>query len=168
MSSKNRNLPQSASEPEPAPPKKIGRPSLYKPEYCQMLIDHMAQGYPFETFAAQLGTHRYTLYRWVDEHPAFSDAKKIGTEKSLGYMLDMGRKLATGEVQGNTAAWIFMMKNMHKWRDKHDVEVTGQVDLKHVAIANHAQLKEALAKDPFSSEEAIEVPFERKSEEKAE
>ena len=28
----------------------VGRPTKYKPEYCEMLIEHMSEGLSFESF----------------------------------------------------------------------------------------------------------------------
>ena len=110
-----------------ATPKKMGRPTKYKPEYCQMLIEHMAEGYPFETFAALIGTHRATLYNWVDSNVDFFDARKKGQEMLYLHLVKVGKRIAMGGG-GNPTAWIFMMKNICGWRNelqvKADVTVT--------------------------------------------
>jgi transposase len=108
-------------------PKKMGRPTKYRPEYCQMLIDHMASGYPFETFAAVVDSTRSTLYLWEKANVDFMDAKKKGQEKLYQYLLKIGYKISLGGG-GNPTAWIFMMKNICGWRNevavKHDVTVS--------------------------------------------
>jgi transposase len=58
-----------------------GRPTSYKPEYCEMLVEHMAQGLSFESFAAVTDTWKAALYDWVKTYPEFSNAKQRGTEK---------------------------------------------------------------------------------------
>ena len=36
------------------------------------------------------------------------------------FFLDKSRKeLALGEVKGSASAWIFMMKNLHGWKDRN-------------------------------------------------
>lgn len=103
----------------------FGRPTKYRPEYCQMLIDHMSQGLSYESFAATIDTHRATLYRWEEEYPDFCDSKKIGLEKSLIWWEKQGISGLWGnkEASFNPAVWIFSMKNRFKWNDK--VEVSG-------------------------------------------
>lgn len=52
----------------------LGRPSLYKPEYCQRVIDLGKEGASVVEMACELGVVRSTLYQWESEHPEFSDA----------------------------------------------------------------------------------------------
>lgn len=102
---------------------KRGKPSLYKPEYCQMLIEHMKQGYSYETFAVDIGVHRDTLYEWEKVHPEYSDTKKRAVLASQKQWEEWGIKgLWNTSGQGthenlNTTLWIFNMKSRFKWRD---------------------------------------------------
>jgi transposase len=105
----------------------MGRPTKYKPEYCEMLVEHMKQLHSFESFAAKIGTHRDTLYAWCKEHPAFSDARKAGRAVLQMGMENVGKGLFTGKIKGNVAAWIFYMKNTTGWRDD-PVEETEAID----------------------------------------
>lgn len=105
---------------------KGGRPSDYKPEYCQALMDHMAEGYSFESFAATIGKHRDTLYEWEKVHPAFSDSKKKGRELGLLEWEKIGKRGITGKIPFfNNASYIFTMKNRFPdlWYDKHQVDL---------------------------------------------
>ena len=138
-----------------------GRPTSYRPEYCQKLIDHMAQGHSYESFAPVISVSRQSLYQWESVHSEFSDAKKIGLDANKKTLEEIGIKLATGEIQGSTTAWIFMMKNMHGWKDKKEIEASGSIDVRVSGMATPAQLKAALQKDPFA--EAIEVEAESES-----
>jgi hypothetical protein len=118
-----------------------GRPTSYDPKFCEMLIEHMAKGYSFESFGSVTDTCKDTLYEWVKVHPEFSDAKKRATEKSRYWWESQGidnilnKKQMTKDSEGNTvlvetslnaAAWIFNMKNRFKeeWRDKQEIETT--------------------------------------------
>ena len=114
-----------------------GRPTDYKPEYCQMLIDHMAKGYSFESFAGLIRAARSSIYLWIDVHEEFSDAKKEGLE--LCRLFWEGKAIELIEEQSeydsvtkttttrklNTTLWIFNMKNRFKdeWSDTHKQEV---------------------------------------------
>jgi len=65
------------------------------------------------------GVNQDTLYEWDKVHPDFSEAKKIGFERSRLTWEKIGLDLAkTGT--GNATAFIFNMKNRFKkeWRDK--------------------------------------------------
>ena len=145
--------------PKVEEPKPVGRPSLYRPEYCKMVIDHMKLGNSFESFGAVIGCHRDTLYAWEKVHPEFSDSKKEGKELSLKFYEDMGKMIATGQLRrvaseepvldsnerpvidpgtgqvmkrityapanANPAAWIFLMKNLHGWRNEIGISGPG-------------------------------------------
>lgn len=91
----------------------MGRPTSYKPEYCEQLIVHCGEGLSFESFAGVVGAHRDSLYEWVKVYPEFSDAKKKARAASLLFLDKVGRGLMTGKIKGNVAAWIFTVSNRH-------------------------------------------------------
>lgn len=101
----------------------MGRPSKYKKEYCQKLIDHMAKGLSFECFAADIKCTKKTLYNWTEKYPEFLHAKKEGEVRCQRWWESLGNSLASGSRQGNAAVYIFNMKNRFGWRDKQ--EITG-------------------------------------------
>lgn len=119
--------------------KPVGRPTKYKPEFCQQLIDHMAGGLSFESFAAVIEVDRDTLYEWNNSQPDFSDATKRAKDKCQLYWEKLGRDHVLNESieeenyeEGtkkksskslNPAIWVFNMKNRFKWRDKQPEEV---------------------------------------------
>lgn len=58
-----------------------GRITNYKPEFCEMLIEHMSKGNTFETFTYVAGIkNKDTLNEWVKKHPEFADAKSVGRQ----------------------------------------------------------------------------------------
>lgn len=95
-----------------------GRPTNYKPEYCEALIKHCSEGLSFESFAAQVSTTSDVLYDWVEKHEEFASAKKEGLALALEFYEKIGRNGMLGKLPGfNVTAWIFTMKNRFKWRD---------------------------------------------------
>lgn len=56
---------------------KTGRPSKYKPEYIEMVKEHLAQGHSFDSFAGEIGVSRDTVREWCHVHEDFSAAKNI-------------------------------------------------------------------------------------------
>lgn len=63
----------------------VGPPTKYKPEYCEMLIDHMSEGYSFESFSALIRVGRNTTYLWCKEFPEFKEAKEVAEAMALKY-----------------------------------------------------------------------------------
>lgn len=115
--------------------KPVGRPDKYKPEYCQQLVDHMATGMSFESFAANIGVHWDTLYEWCKVHPEFSEAKKEGKCLELKVWENLALCAASGMAPKsktfmgkvnpqNAAVLIFSLKNKFPklYRDKTEIE----------------------------------------------
>jgi hypothetical protein len=59
----------------------------------------MANGMPYETYAAVISVNRDTLYHWEKLYPEFSDAKKIGKEKQYLALYKLGLSGMTGNLK---------------------------------------------------------------------
>jgi len=106
--------------------KQVGRPSKYKPEYCEMLIKHMEEGLSFESFAGLIGVTKQIIYDWCDRHPEFLDAKSLGWAKCLLFYEKIGRQGMVGKLAGfNLGTWIFNMKNRFQWVDRVETKIEG-------------------------------------------
>lgn len=114
----------------------VGRPTDYRPEYCQMIVDHFSiepfevetdhQGKPIITanklptltnFAMKIGVCRDTIHEWSRTHPAFSDAVKKAKELQEEILMQNG---LFGGYDKTFA--IFTAKNVCGWKDKHEVD----------------------------------------------
>lgn len=103
---------------------KTGRPTAYKPEFCDMLVEHMANGYSFESFAAVVNTCRTTLYNWEKDHPDFLYAKNCGRDKMSLFYEDMGINAMLGKIKNfQQAVYIFTIKNKLNWSEKSKEEM---------------------------------------------
>ncbi len=111
----------------------VGRPSKYKPEYCDELLAHMEKGFSYESFAGHIGVSKQTIYTWEQQHPEFLDAKEVGIEKSrifwesvgINHIVNTSNSFGEGQSESrslNASVWIFNMKNRFKWRDKQPDE----------------------------------------------
>jgi hypothetical protein len=100
-----------------------GRPTKFKEEYCEQLIDHMNSGLSFESFGGVIEVAVSTLYKWAEDHKIFSEAKAIGFQKSRFFWEKIGIQQAQ-DGQGNATAFVFNMKNRFpaEWRDKQEVQ----------------------------------------------
>lgn len=94
-------------------------PSKYDPKFCDELIQHMSEGFSFESFAAKVSVSRATLYNWRDGKPEFSEAFGIGEMKSLAWWELAASMAVRGKIEGfNATVWIFTLKNRFGWRDR--------------------------------------------------
>lgn len=104
-----------------------GRPSLYRPEYCDLLIAHMKEGLTIESFGAVCtpNVSIRSVYNWLDEHPAFAEARVIGEAHMSLFYTKMTRAMAVGKLEGNPTALIWLTKNTIGWRNEKHVTVSG-------------------------------------------
>lgn len=102
---------------------KIGRPTKYRPEYCQEIIDFMAEGYSKEAFAGEIDVYVDAIYRWIKKYKAFSKAVKKAEAKCRLHWEELGHDMVVAG-QGNATVWIFNMKNRFNWRDRSEDEET--------------------------------------------
>lgn len=126
-----------------------GRPSKYKPEYCDEIIaffsgprteqrvksittgknDYEKTEYEtvpcevpfFSAFARKIGVSEDALLDWCSKHKEFGGA--YNTAKKLQQEF-----LAYNGLAGNypPASFIFVAKNLTPWRDKNEMELTGK------------------------------------------
>lgn len=103
-----------------------GRPTSYKPEYCDAVIEHMAEGASLTSFAASVGAARSTINEWMEHNPEFSEAVKKGKAVCAAWWEKVGRTQAL-DGKGSATLVIFGLKNMaaEDWRDKTQTELTG-------------------------------------------
>jgi hypothetical protein len=103
-----------------------GRPTSYKPEYCDAVIEHMAEGASLTSFAASVGAARSTINEWMEHNEEFSEAVKRGKAVCAAWWEKVGRTQAL-DGKGNATLVIFGLKNMaaEDWREKTQHEHTG-------------------------------------------
>lgn len=107
----------------------FGRPTDYKPEFCEQLIKHCSEGLSFESFAGKILVTRKTLYNWRESHEDFLHAAEVAKEKCREYWEGKGRDGTVGELDKfNSGSWQFIMKNFFRdeWSETVKQEVTGK------------------------------------------
>ena len=105
-----------------------GRPTKYKKEYCRELEQHMNDGFSFESFGGKLGVTEKTLHNWKNKHKDFLQSYKRGRLKSMLHWEEMGHDMVLAG-QGNATVWIFNMKNRFGWKDKQEIEQSGDLNV---------------------------------------
>ncbi|EOC1277683.1 helix-turn-helix domain-containing protein [Cronobacter turicensis] len=135
-----------------------GKPSQYKPEYAAQAEKLCLLGATDDEMADFFGVHRSTIYRWKLEHEEFCNSIKTAKDvadarverslyqKATGYNFKEQQafkikvdqheeEIEVVEVEkhapADTTAAIFWLKNRQKekWRDKHELEQSGDVGL---------------------------------------
>jgi hypothetical protein len=134
------NPEKSAAHASPGSARSRGQPTLYKPEYCDLVVDKMADGISLTAFAGSIRVAKETVYAWMSDHSEFSDAVARGRAARV---LKLELKLLSARYGAQSSASIFALRNAdpQEWRDvrsvQHDHNVTLQTmsDEQLLAIA---------------------------------
>jgi hypothetical protein len=113
-----------------------GRPTKYKKEYCELIIEHMAQGLSKMSFAAVVGCGVRTIYEWEEAHEEFSHAIKEGEALSMMHFekVIQSHRLGTPLIEGldlensKPSCAIFPLKTRHHkyYGDKSKVDLSNE------------------------------------------
>lgn len=84
----------------------------------------MGTGLSLTAFAGDIGVARSTINEWIDNHPEFSEAVKIGKAKRTAFL---ERGMLGADTGPAVTARIFALKNADpdEWREKREVEHFG-------------------------------------------
>ena len=109
----------------------MARPTKYDEEKMLAVLNGMGrdgEGMAEAIVACEIA--RETFYRWIDEHPAFSNAVNEMRARSQAWWEKHGRLRTFDSKDFNATAFIFNMKNRFKddWNDMQTVQHTGKVD----------------------------------------
>lgn len=89
-----------------------GRPSLYKDEFVERVVEFCAQGYSLTGFAGEIGVDRDTISEWCSRHQEFSVACKRAKALRARWWEDRARAVASdGGPGGQATMVIFGLKN---------------------------------------------------------
>lgn len=129
----------------------VGRPSVYKPEYCTQLYEHMRKGLSESSWEPNDCTITTdTFYDWVRRHPDFAKAKEAGKRACAKTWESIGIHGVLGKTKNFAqAGWIFNMKARFGWRDNLDVNVNhsgeigvnNKIDLSKLSVQELKQLR---------------------------
>ncbi len=109
------------------------RPTAYRKEYSEKARKISLLGATDKDLANILGVCETTINQWKISHKEFSKALKDG--KGIADA-EVASSLYQKALDGDTTAMIFWLKNRNKthWRDKHDVEHSGEVGLIDIIV----------------------------------
>lgn len=118
----------------------MSRPSKYKEEYCNMLVEHCKKGFDISSFGATIGVSRAVVYKWVDKYPDFKQAHEFGISYLKMKVTERLINFAEGRMERNASviAAIYLAK-VYGVRDdqpliieennkKHDIKLSYNLD----------------------------------------
>lgn len=149
--------PQEPDAEVPAP--KVGRPTLYQPDFVQKAAQASFNGATLYEIAELLGVCRQTLNHWRAIYPEFATALRVTSDKATDRVEASLHERAVGyshpdvhisNFQGDvtvtpivkhyppdyaSASLWLRNKRGHEWREKQEVEHSANADLLEVMKA---------------------------------
>ena len=105
---------------------KVGRPTKYKPQMCETILELMKEGASLDEVRGELDISKDTLYRWKEDYEDFSDSIKRGIRMSQAWWEKQGR-ISLRDRDFNYTGWYMNMKNRFKWSDKKEFNNEGSI-----------------------------------------
>jgi|PlaIllAssembly_1097288.scaffolds.fasta_scaffold1087130_1 transposase len=105
------------------------RPTKYKPEYAQQVLEHMREGYSLTAAAGKIGVWREQLYLWAGKFPEMAEAMKAGKAARVAKLEEGLLTYGGNKDGGRITARIFALKNAapEEWCEESRVEVGGSI-----------------------------------------
>jgi hypothetical protein len=137
-----------------------GRPTLYRREMCDRLVEAMAEGLTAEAAAARIGISARSLFNWQKQHPEFLQAIQEGRQRSQLWWEERAIAMANGE-SGNTQIVMLGLRNRSRaatgWNNdtvklEHsgpeggalEVQAEHKIDIESLSHEQRDQLRELL------------------------
>jgi len=132
----------------------VGRPSLYKPEYCEKVIELGRKGCSPAEIASHFDVDRATLKNWADENPEFFAALTRAKNHEQAWWEKAGK---AGMIADKFNAQVWTKSVAARFREDYTErkELTGadggpvavtSVDLRGLSDAELATMKALLSK----------------------
>ena len=102
-----------------------GRPSSYKPEYCEQVIELGSKGMSPVQIAVELGVPRTTMLSWADVHEEFSTALTRAKEHEQAWWERQGMVGMVGD-KFNAAVWKTSMQARFREDYTETRRITGE------------------------------------------
>jgi hypothetical protein len=95
--------------------------SKYKEKFCKEIVEHMADGKSFETFAARVSVSKATIYAWLEKYPDFKEAREVALMKCLAWwekqaMEHLIEITGPGNKKLNVGLYFINMRNRFGWK----------------------------------------------------
>ena len=109
---------------------KMGRPTKYKPEFCDLIIEVGAEGGWLSEMAEACDVHRSTMDEWAETHADFSEALTRAKQKAQAWFEREGRIGLTAD-KFNSALWAKQMSARHRdeYTERQEVKHGGAIGI---------------------------------------
>lgn len=103
--------------------RKVGRPEQYREEYCEDIVEFMAEGKSVTQWAARVGVLRCTVYEWAKRHPEFATALSLGKQAAEAIWQDRLEGMMFNKDVNSPLVKLYFA-NRFGWRDNQALDHT--------------------------------------------
>jgi transposase len=144
-----------------------GRPTKYRPEMCEQVIDLAQEGYSLTAIAGFLHTGRNDLADWGQKHAEFGSAlSRVQGYRGQWWERQARRVAKEGGPGGQTMMIIFALKNLNSpdWKDRveHTGADGGPINLEALLLRAEEKREERLIKtiehEPAKRDQQLSAP----------
>lgn len=114
---------------------KVGRPTKYTPEMCNLVIEGGKLGYSVAELASECDVSIQTLYEWSGVHPDFSESFTRAQHEAEAFWarrIREGLSKAPSEFQGPANMKYMAQRFQERWSDKRHIEHSGGVEISKI------------------------------------
>ena len=133
---------------------KMGRPSTFKEEYCDDIVQFMSKGKSLAQWITKHGLREGQMKRWTSMFPKFREAKDRAILANMAYWEDVGERATVGEIpRFHGSTYRFMMKNRfpHVYKDVHHTEQTTTIKFE-TFVNETGQIQQSSSDDMIEGE----------------
>lgn len=98
---------------------KLGRKTVYKPEYAQIALERLYTGMSKIQLCREFFISKDTMQEWEKRYPDFSAAVQHGVDYAEGYWIGMGHDNLNNK-DFNSRLYELNMMNRFGWNKKSD------------------------------------------------
>ena len=105
---------------------KMGRPTKYKPEYCERVIDLGREGKSIAQMAAAFDVDKASIFRWIEEYEDFRTAFARAKALSQTWWEDKAQQNLT-DRNFNAQLWLKSVASRFRedYTERQQTELTG-------------------------------------------
>lgn len=112
----------------------VGRPTSYRPEYCEKVIELGKLGKSLAQFASNFNVSRQTIDNWAEDYPEFLEALNKAKAHAQDWWENAGQEgMFLGGGGFNAAVWKTTVQARFRddYTERQEIHQTGAVEHKH-------------------------------------
>ena len=112
----------------------FGRPTKYKPEFCNLVVEWGRQGKSKAWICAELEIVDQTYRNWCEVHPDFLEAMELSTKKAQQWWEDAGQNGMIGKsIDASIYSRSMAARFPNDWRES--VKTENETNIKGDGLA---------------------------------